>query len=177
MEITDLPIPGLKLLTPRVFPDKRGYFLETYNYEKLAMLGFKENFVQDNLSFSLKNALRGLHFQYPAWQGKLVSVVSGLIFDVAVDIRRDSPTFGKWHGVELDSNTHKQFYIPPGFAHGFYILSGEAHVIYKCTAPYRKEDEHTIIWNDPEIGIEWSAKHPILSLKDATGKRLKDLVF
>jgi len=174
MEIFDLPLSGLKLIHPRLFPDHRGYFLETWQQQKLANLGFSEKFVQDNLSYSKQGVLRGLHYQYPTWQGKLVLAVQGEIFDVAVDIRRDSPTFGKWYGRVLNDQSHEQLYIPPGFAHGFCVLSESARVLYKCTDYYAPGEEFTLLWNDPEIGIDWPVKDPILAAKDAQGMRLKD---
>jgi len=174
MEILDLPLAGLKLLRPRVFPDARGYFLETWQQKTLANLGFSEKFVQDNMSFSKQGVLRGLHYQYPTWQGKLVLVLHGEIFDVAVDIRRDSPTFGKWYGVTLDDRRHEQLYIPRGFAHGFCVTSDTARVMYKCTDYYAPSEEYTLLWNDPAIGIEWPVRNPILADKDAHGKPLKD---
>jgi len=174
MEIIDLPLAGLKLIHPRLFPDHRGYFLETWQQQKLANLGFSEKFVQDNLSYSKQGVLRGLHYQYPTWQGKLVLAVQGEIFDVAVDIRRDSPTFGKWYGQVLNDQSHEQLYIPPGFAHGFCVLSESARVLYKCTDYYAPGEEFTLLWNDPEIGIDWPVKDPILAAKDAQGMRFKD---
>jgi dTDP-4-dehydrorhamnose 3,5-epimerase len=174
MEIIDLPLAGLKLIRPRVFPDNRGYFLETYQSKRFANEDIGERFVQDNLSFSRKGVLRGLHYQYPHWQGKLVFVVEGEVFDVAVDIRRDSPTFGKWHGVMLNDKTHEQLYVPPGFAHGFCVTSESARVLYKCTDHYAPGEEYTLLWNDPEIGIDWPIQQPVLSDKDAQGKPLKD---
>ena len=174
MEILDLPLAGLKLIRPRIFPDSRGYFLETYQQKRFATVDIGGRFVQDNLSFSTRGALRGLHYQYPTWQGKLVFAIQGEIFDVAVDIRRDSPTFGKWHGVRLNDQTHEQLYVPPGFAHGFCVLSETARVMYKCTDFYAPGEEYTLLWNDPAIGIDWPLQNPVLSDKDAQGKPLKD---
>lgn len=174
MEIQHLPLAGLKLLKPRLFTDDRGFFLETWNQQKLTNLGFSEKFVQDNMSFSKRGVLRGLHYQFPTWQGKLVFVLQGEIFDVAVDIRRDSPTFGKWYGVTLNDRTHEQLYIPPGFAHGFCVTSETARVMYKCTDYYAPAEEHTLAWNDPGIGIHWPVSNPVVSAKDAQGKLLKD---
>jgi dTDP-4-dehydrorhamnose 3,5-epimerase len=172
MEIVDLPLAGLKLIKPRVFTDSRGYFLETYQQKHFANIDLGGRFVQDNLSYSAKGVLRGLHYQYPTWQGKLVLAVQGEIFDVAVDIRRDSPSFGKWYGVILNDRSHEQLYIPPGFAHGFCVLSETARVLYKCTDFYAPGEEYSLLWNDPAIGIDWPVKHPIVSDKDAQGKTL-----
>lgn len=177
MDITDLPLAGLKLIRPKLFADTRGHFLETHQQKRFANFGFGDRFVQDNLSYSRRGVLRGLHYQYPTWQGKLVLTVQGEIFDVAVDIRRDSPTFGKWHGVVLDDRRHEQLYIPPGFAHGFCVLSDEARVLYKCTSYYAPGEEHCLMWNDPAIGIDWPVKDPVLSDKDAQGKTLREAVI
>lgn len=174
MEILDLPLTGLKLIRPRIFPDHRGYFLETYQQQRFTNEDLGVRFVQDNLSFSKRGVLRGLHYQHPTWQGKLVFAIQGEIFDVAVDIRRDSPTFGKWHGVVLNDRTHEQLYVPPGFAHGFCVLSETARVMYKCTDYYAPGEEYTLLWNDPEVGIDWPVKDPVLAEKDAQGKLLKD---
>lgn len=174
MEIVDLPLAGLKLIRPRLYPDERGYFLETYQQKRFANIDLGGRFVQDNLSFSRRGVLRGLHYQYPTWQGKLVFAVEGEIFDVAVDIRRDSPTFGKWHGVTLDDRTHEQLYVPPGFAHGFCVTSETARVMYKCTDFYVPGEEYTLAWNDPDIGIAWPVKNPVVSGKDAQGRCLRD---
>lgn len=172
MEVTNLALAGLKLIQPKVFSDTRGYFSETYHQRKLSLAGLDQVFVQDNLSFSQRNVLRGLHYQYPNWQGKLVSVVQGEIFDVAVDIRKGSPTFGKWFGVVLSASNHLQLFIPGGFAHGFCVTSDSAHVSYKCTDFYNPQQEYTLLWNDPTIGIEWPVNTPLLSPKDAEGKPL-----
>ena len=177
MEILDLPLAGLKLIRPRLFADSRGYFLETYQQKRFANVDLGQRFVQDNLSFSTRGVLRGLHYQYPTWQGKLVFAISGEIFDVAVDIRRDSPTFGQWYGVILDDRKHEQLYIPPGFAHGFCVLSETARVMYKCTDFYAPGEEYTLAWNDPELDIDWPLKDPVLSDKDAQGSLLKDAVI
>lgn len=177
MVIDKGPLAGLWLLTPDVYRDARGYFLEAHHQQKYSTQGLDVRFVQDNLSHSKKNVLRGLHYQFPNWQGKLVYVVQGEIFDVAVDIRRDSPTFGQWHGITLSAENHQQFYIPPGFAHGFCVLSETAHVIYKCTDFYRPEQEHTLAWNDPALGIAWPVREPLLSAKDAQGRPLADAVL
>ena len=148
-------IKGLKIIEPSVFGDARGYFMETYNYNDFAEAGIDCQFVQDNQSMSTRGVLRGLHFQKQFPQGKLVRVVKGSVFDVAVDLRKDSKTYGKWFGVELTEENKKQFYIPEGFAHGFIVLSDIAEFCYKCTDFYHPGDEGGLAWNDPEIGIEW----------------------
>ena len=168
-------LPGVVVLTPRIFPDDRGFFLETYNDLKYAEFGIKNPFVQDNLSRSCKGTLRGLHYQLPHTQGKLVSVIRGEVFDVAVDIRRGSDTFGQWTGHLLSEDNHAQLWIPAGFAHGFCVLSDEADFLYKCTDHYAPNCDHGILWNDPEIGIEWPIEAPLLSDKDARQPRLKDV--
>lgn len=177
MSLRDTPFAGLKIIEPRVYPDHRGLFLETYNFQRYTTEGLDEIFVQDNLSHSKRGVLRGLHFQYPTWQGKLVHVVQGEIFDVAVDIRPDSPTFGQWFGVTLSSENRRQLYISPGFAHGFCVLSETADVMYKCTAYYKPEEEQTLLWNDPTLAIKWPVAQPVMSEKDLRGKLLKDIVI
>jgi len=171
-------IDGLYIIEPRVFGDSRGYFMETYNCNDFKAAGIDAVFVQDNQSRSRKGVLRGLHFQKRHPQGKLVRVISGEVFDVAVDIRKDSPTYKKWHGVVLSAENKKQFYVPPGFAHGFLVLSEEAEFVYKCTDFYHPEDEGGIIWNDPDIGIEWPVegiRELILSEKDRNLRRISEL--
>ncbi len=148
-------IEGLYEITPKVFGDNRGYFFESYEYEQFKAAGLDMVFVQDNQSFSSKGVIRGLHYQKEHMQGKLVRVVSGRVFDVAVDIRPDSKTFGRWHGVILDSEKKNMFYIPEGFAHGFLVLSDTAEFVYKCTDYYHPEEEAGYMWNDPAFGIEW----------------------
>lgn len=166
-EFKRLEIPEIIVIRPRVFEDGRGFFLETYKHSDFSGMGINENFVQDNHSKSEKGVLRGLHYQKePAAQGKLVRCVKGKIFDVAVDIRKGSPTFGKWAGIELSGDNHTMIYIPPGFAHGFLVLSEYAEIIYKCTKEYSPPDDRGIIWNDPEINIGWPVKEPLLSEKD-----------
>src|SRR3990172_8730512 len=147
MDIRELPLAGLRLIDPTRVDHARGYFFEAHHHRRLRDAGFSETFVQDNVSFSIRNVLRGLHFQYPAWQGQLVPCLHGEIFDVAVDLRRDSPSFGMWHGEVLSEQNHRQLYIPQGFAHGFGVLSDEALVSYKCTEYYSPKDEQTLIWN------------------------------
>ncbi|MEN3186578.1 MAG: dTDP-4-dehydrorhamnose 3,5-epimerase [Atribacterota bacterium] len=169
------PIEGLVLIESTVFEDERGFFVETYNFRDFKILGLGVTFVQDNHSFSRKGVLRGLHFQKNHPQGKLVRVVRGRIFDVAVDIRRGSPTFGNWYGVELSAQSGKSLYVPPGFAHGFLALA-DSDVLYKVTEYYYPGDEGGIIWNDPDIGIPWPIDaEPLLSLKDRNWGSLRTL--
>jgi dTDP-4-dehydrorhamnose 3,5-epimerase len=160
------PLPGVLVVTPRVFGDARGFFLETFHLEKYAKAGIPGPFVQDNWSHSSRNTLRGLHFQNPNAQGKLVSCTRGAVFDVAVDVRVGSPHFGKWFGLELSPENKKQLWIPPGFAHGFVALTDDADFLYKCTALYAPDCEHSVLWNDPAIGIDWPTREPLLSKKD-----------
>ena len=176
-------IEGLKVITPTVFGDERGYFMETYNYNDYKAAGIDMEFVQDNQSSSTKGVLRGLHFQKEFPQGKLVRVVKGSVFDVAVDLRSDSETYGKWFGVELTEENKKQFYIPEGFAHGFLVLSDLAEFCYKCTDFYHPGDEGGLAWNDPEIGIKWpqlvgeykgTASGEGYKLEDGTALNLSD---
>ena len=155
IKVTNCEIEGLYIIEPAVFPDERGYFMETYNQKDFEEAGLGMTFVQDNQSMSVKGVLRGLHFQKQYPQGKLVRVVRGKVFDVAVDLRKDSQTYGKWFGVELSAENKKQFYIPEGFAHGFLVLSEEAEFCYKCTDFYHPGDEGGIRWDDPDIGIKW----------------------
>lgn len=168
-------IPGLFEIQPKVFGDSRGYFLETWNKKELAKLGLDVDFVQDNQSFSTRGILRGLHAQRQHPQGKLVRAVSGQVYDVAVDIRKGSPSFGRYHALILCSEKQNQFYIPPGFAHGFLVLTESAVFAYKCTDYYHPEDEIGIIWNDPEINIPWPIREVKLSAKDAVLPPLKKL--
>ncbi|RTZ98372.1 MAG: dTDP-4-dehydrorhamnose 3,5-epimerase [Deltaproteobacteria bacterium] len=167
MNIIPTELAGVIIIEPDVFGDHRGFFLETYQMDRYQNAGVHSAFVQDNLSFSVENTLRGLHYQVTRPQAKLVQVVSGEIFDVAVDIRTGSPTFGRWVGVQLSENNHRQLYIPEGFAHGFCVLSRSARFIYKCSDYYAPDDEGGIIWSDPDIGIEWPVATPIISEKDA----------
>lgn len=168
-------IKDVILVKPRVFADDRGFFLETFKLTDFASNGINVNFVQSNHSKSTKNVLRGLHFQNnPKAQGKFVSCISGSIFDVAVDIRTGSPTFAKWIGAELSADNHHALYIPEGFAHGFCVLSETAEIIYHCTGEYSPECDRSILWNDPDIGIEWPIKAPILSEKDLKANSLKE---
>ncbi len=175
MNVHTTPLDGALVVEPEVFGDQRGYFLETYSHERYKQHGIKEQFVQDNVSFSGRGVLRGLHYQCPRPQGKLVCVLSGEVFDVAVDIRVGSPTFGKWHGVTLSSENNKQYYIPPNFAHGFVVLSETALFSYKCTDYYSQQTEMAIRFDDPEIGIAWPIETPVLSDKDRQAPMLKDI--
>ncbi len=177
IKVTPCPIQGLYVIEPKVFPDSRGYFMETYNENDFREEGLNMKFVQDNQSMSIKGVLRGLHFQKQFPQGKLVRVIRGAVFDVAVDLRADSETYGKWFGVELTAENKKQFYIPEGFAHGFLVLSDEAEFVYKCTDFYHPGDEGGVIWNDPDIGIQWpipEGMEIIQSEKDTKWSGLKD---
>jgi dTDP-4-dehydrorhamnose 3,5-epimerase len=167
LEIIETALPGVLILEPRVFEDERGYFMETFHSEEFRRHGLPENFVQDNHSRSGRGVLRGLHYQSPSPQGKLVRVVSGAIWDVAVDIRRSSPHFGRWVGVELSAENRRQLWIPEDFAHGFCVIGESADVIYKCTALYDPPSDRTLLWNDGAIGIDWPEKNPMLSAKDA----------
>lgn len=175
MQAEDTHLKGVRLLTPKVFGDDRGFFMETFNRRKAQEVGIPADFVQDNHSYSQRGVLRGLHYQYPTWQGKLVRVVLGEIFDVAVDIRPDSPTYGQWYGATLSDTNKQQLYVPEGFAHGFCVTSEDAHVLYKCTTLYKPEEDAGILWNDPDIGIDWPVDTPILSAKDEKAPRLKDV--
>ena len=175
--VTPCDIEGLYVIEPTVFKDERGYFVETYNQNDMKEAGLDMVFVQDNQSMSTRGVLRGLHFQKQFPQGKLVRVVRGKVFDVAVDLRSDSKTYGKWFGVELSAENMKKFYIPEGFAHGFLVLSDEAEFCYKCTDFYHPGDEGGLAWNDPEIGVEWPLEEGvdlIISEKDQKWKGLKD---
>src|SRR5258708_455891 len=174
MNVIPGKLQGLLLIEPTVFGDARGFFVETWNLRKYQESGLQAGFVQDNISVSRRGALRGLHFQNPNAQGKLVSVLQGEVLDLVVDIRLRSSTFGKWEAVQLSSENKRQFYIPPGFAHGFLVLSDTAMFHYKCTDFYSPKDELTIRWNDPEMGIQWPIPDPIVSEKDAKGLLLKD---
>lgn len=167
MEVVQTPIEGVKLIRPKVWGDARGYFVETWQQERYTTAGIDLPFVQDNHSRSSFGILRGLHYQKAHPQGKLVNVSLGKVFDVAVDIRHDSPTFGQWYGVELTQENQWQLWIAPGLAHGFVVTSETAHFHYKCTDYYRPEDEGSIRWNDPVFNVQWPLKSPTLSDKDA----------
>lgn len=175
MNVIPTKIPDAMIIDPKVFGDARGFFVETWNHKRYVEAGLGDNFVQDNLSKSRRGVLRGLHFQSPSFQGKLVSVIEGEVFDVAVDIRIGSPTFGAWVGVMLSGENKRQFYVPPGLAHGFVVTSEEALFAYKCTHLYAPSEELTLMWNDPAIGIDWPIDEPALSDKDKKGLRLADL--
>lgn len=175
MKVHPCDIPGLLIIEPKVFSDARGFFIETWHRQRYREAGLDVDFVQDNLSSSRRGTIRGLHFQQPRAQGKLVWVIEGEVFDVAVDLRRSSPTFGRWHGLNLSSQNRLQFYIPPGFAHGFAVLSETAIFAYKCTEFYSPADELTLQWDDPDVGIAWPFRDPVLSEKDRRGLRLKEL--
>lgn len=178
MKLVPTRIADVFIIEPRVFGDDRGFFLESWNAETFAGLGLDLHFVQDNHSRSSKGVLRGLHYQQPAPQGKLVRVVTGAVYDVAVDIRRSSPTFGQWVGVELSATNKRMFWVPPGLAHGFLCLEDGTDFLYKCTSFYRPQQEHSLLWNDPALGIEWPLDGitPQLSAKDVAGKPLAEAV-
>lgn len=175
MNVIETKLPGVMIIEPKVFGDARGYLMETWNQARYAQAGLTTSFVQDNLSFSARGVLRGLHFQNPNAQGKLVYVLQGEVFDVAVDIRVGSPTFGQWVGVSLSSENNRQLYVPGGFAHGFCVISETVLFAYKCTDFYNPKAEGGIIWNDPGIGIDWPITTPNLSEKDGSYPKLKDI--
>lgn len=175
MKVIETGIPGLLVIEPVTHGDERGFFMETWNAERYQSAGIPGRFVQSNLSRSGAAVIRGLHFQYPEPQGKLVSVLEGRVFDVAVDIRRGSPTFRQWTGVELSAENHRQLYVPEGFAHGFCVLGESALLSYLCTRAYRSEYDAVIAWNDPDIGIRWPVESGRLSPKDAAAPLLRDI--
>jgi dTDP-4-dehydrorhamnose 3,5-epimerase len=175
MKVTPGKLDGLLVIEPNAFGDARGFFMETWNQQRYREAGMTTEFVQDNVSSSRRGSVRGLHFQNPAAQAKLVWVIQGEVFDVAVDIRRGSPTFGQWEGVNLSAENRLQFFIPPGFAHGFAVLSEIALFAYKCSDFYAPQHEMAILWNDPDIGIRWPVSDPVLSAKDQRGLRLRDV--
>lgn len=175
MNLIETRLAGVVILEPRVFHDSRGYFMETWNRARYESFGLPGTFVQDNLSSSVRGVLRGLHYQHPRAQGKLVTVLKGEVFDVAVDIRVGSPTFGQWVGVTLSEENKREFYIPPDFAHGFVVTSESALFSYKCTEYYDPKGEASLLWNDPGIGIEWPSGTPILSPKDEAAPRLDEI--
>jgi dTDP-4-dehydrorhamnose 3,5-epimerase len=176
MNVIPTEIPGVLVIEPKVFSDTRGFFKETYQRTRYAEAGIAVEFVQDNISRSCRGTLRGLHFQKEHPQAKLVQALSGRIFDVAVDVRRNSPHFGKWVGTELSDENHRQLYVPAGFAHGFCVLSETADLFYKCTDFYYPQDERALLWNDPSVGIRWPLEvEPVLSDKDRRGTALSAL--
>lgn len=177
MKLIECAIPGPLIIEPRVFGDARGFFMESWNAQSFADAGLNLAFVQDNHSRSQKGVLRGMHFQNPAPQGKLVRVTAGAVYDVAVDLRRSSPHFGKWVGIELSAENKRMFWVPEGFAHGFLTLEDNTDFLYKCTAPYAPSHEHSLAWNDPAVGIEWPMGdvQPIISEKDRAGHSLDDI--
>jgi dTDP-4-dehydrorhamnose 3,5-epimerase len=175
MKVESTSIPGPLIIEPTVHGDERGFFMETYSRNRYAEAGLPGEFVQDNLSMSAKGILRGLHLQHPDDQGKLCGVLDGEVFDVAVDVRVGSPTFGRWVGVTLSSKSMRQFYVPPGFAHGFCVLSERALFSYKCTDFYSAASELGVAWDDPEIGIDWPISSPVLSGKDQANLRLRNI--
>jgi dTDP-4-dehydrorhamnose 3,5-epimerase len=174
LDVIRTSLPGVLRLEPRVFSDDRGFFLETFNAAKFREAGLPQEFVQDNHSRSKRGVLRGLHYQEPNPQGKLVRCTRGRVWDVAVDIRKSSPTFGKWFGLELSESNNVMLWVPAGFAHGFCALSDDTDVLYKCTALYDPASDRGIAWNDPDIGIDWPVADPLLSPKDAQAPRLRD---
>jgi dTDP-4-dehydrorhamnose 3,5-epimerase len=177
MKFVETPLKDVYVLEPKVFGDQRGFFLETWNREAFRAAGFDIDFVQDNHSRSARGILRGLHFQTEHTQGKLVRVTSGEVFDVAVDLRRSSPTLGQWYGVHLSAENQRMLWVPPGFAHGFYVTSEYADFLYKCTDVYHPASEKTLAWDDPTVGIEWpvpAGEAPLLSAKDAEGLSWED---
>ena len=180
MEFEPTAIPDVVLIRPRIFGDARGHFFESWEERKLAAAGLELRFRQDNQNLSARHVLRGIHYQLRRPQGKLVRVVTGAVFDVAVDLRRSSPTFGRWVGAELTEDNHHMLWVPPGFGHGFVVLSESAHFLYKCTDFYFPEDEHAIAWNDTELQIDWhlpAGVQPVLSARDTAAKRFRDAEY
>ena len=175
MKVIETSLPGALVIEPQVFGDARGFFYESYNEAKYREMGIDRRFVQSNVSRSARGVLRGLHYQWPNPQGKLVSVIEGEVYDVAVDIRHGSPTFGRWAGVMLTADNHRHFWIPEGFAHGFCVVSEFATFSYQCTALYDREGDAGIRWNDAEVGIDWPVSAPLLSDKDTRAPFLKDV--
>jgi dTDP-4-dehydrorhamnose 3,5-epimerase len=175
MNVVETSLPGVLIIEPKVFGDERGFFMETWNGRRYEEAGLPGRFVQDNLSYSARGVLRGLHFQNPQPQGKLVSVLRGEVFDVAVDVRVGSPTFGEWTSVTLSAENKRQFYVPPDFAHGFLVTGEDAIFCYKCTDYYVPSSEGILLWNDPEIGIEWPTDAPTLSERDGKAPPLREM--
>lgn len=174
-ERLDTNLPGVCILRPKIFRDARGYFFESYHEEKLAALGIDHHFVQDNQSLSTRHTLRGLHYQIRHPQAKLCRVLRGEVLDVAVDVRRGSPTFGRWTSSILSAENTHQMFVPIGFAHGFVVLSGEAEFFYKCSDFYDREGEQGVLWSDPDLGIDWGIREPLVSEKDARNPRLAEI--
>lgn len=175
MKVSPTPLDGAVELHPDYFADERGYFMEAWNQERYARAGIDVSFRQTNISQSSRGVLRGLHYQLPAPQGKLVWVLEGAVYDVAVDIRVGSPQFGQWHGVKLDAAVRNQFYVPAGFAHGFCVLSEKALFAYMCTTEYNASGDSGLAWDDPDVGIDWPVSAPVLSSKDSQALRLRDI--
>jgi dTDP-4-dehydrorhamnose 3,5-epimerase len=179
MEFEPTSIPDVVLIRPRVFGDERGHFFESWQAHKFRAAGLDLHFVQDNQNLSARHVLRGLHYQLTKPQGKLVRVVTGAVLDVAVDMRRSSPTFGRWVSAELTAQNHHMLWVPAGFAHGFVVLSESTHFLYKCTDYYAPEDEHAIAWDDPDLKIDWQLPpgvQPVLSARDRGAKRFRDAI-
>lgn len=174
MKISETTLKDVLIIEPRVFDDPRGWFMETFNADVFRALGLPDSFAQDNQSYSTRGVVRGLHYQLQQPQGKLVRCVRGAILDVAVDIRRHSPSFGQWAGVELSAENRRMLWIPPGFAHGFSVLSDDAIALYKCTTVWHQPSDRSLLWNDPAIGIDWRVENASVSAKDAAGKRLHE---
>jgi dTDP-4-dehydrorhamnose 3,5-epimerase len=174
LNVTTTELAGVVVIEPRVFKEARGWFTETWSAARYAEQGIPSAFVQDNVSYSVPDVLRGLHYQLPNAQGKLVTVLEGEVYDVAVDIRTDSPTFGKWVGVTLSSENHRQLWVPAGFAHGFFVRKPSI-VTYKVDAPYDPRSERSVLWSDEDLGIEWPGREPLLSDKDARAPKLRDI--
>ena len=175
MQVTPTSLPGVLIVEPNIFTDKRGFFMEIYHLRRYTEFGMEPVFVQDNMSYSVQGTLRALHYQLPYAQAKLVQVITGTIFDVAVDIRRTSPTFGQWVGVHLSDENRHQLFIPEGFAHGLCVLSETAYVLYKCTDFYAPDAERGILWSDPALGIDWPVKDPLISPRDSQFPLLRDV--
>jgi dTDP-4-dehydrorhamnose 3,5-epimerase len=172
MKVVETELPGVLLLEPKVFGDERGLFMEIFHAERYEQFGIFGPFVQDNFSRSVKGTLRGMHFQEPRAQGKLVQVLAGEVYDVVADVRRGAPTFGRWVGVRLSGSNRRQLWVPPGFAHGFCVVSDNADFLYKCTELYSPGSERAIAWNDPDLAIRWPVENPLLSEKDAAAPTL-----
>ena len=174
MKISETGLPGVRILEPKSFGDPRGWFMEIFNADVFRAAGLPESFAQDNHSYSVRGVVRGLHYQLEQPQGKLVRCTRGAILDVAVDIRRGSPHFGKWTGAELTADNRHMLWVPPGFAHGFSVLSDDAEVLYKCTTLWHQPSDRSLLWNDPDLAIDWRVDNPSVSPKDAAGKPLRE---